>query len=120
MTFVKVDTEAEQQLDARSGIMSIPTLMVRREEVPEHAPPGALPAAALAKLIEAVQALDMEEVHRTLAAQSSDTEAAPDDGSERETTNTAADVNHEHVEVDVVQENGAAEKMEETRTVLAV
>jgi thioredoxin 1 len=105
MTFVKVDTEAEQQLAARFGIMSIPTLMVFRDQVLVFAQPGALPAPALAQLIEAVQALDMDEVRRTLAAQSGDTDAAPDDDRDAEHSDTADDTDLEYVEVDIVEED---------------
>ena len=66
MVFAKVDTEAEQELAARFGIMSIPTLMAFREQVLLYAQPGALPAPALEELIGKVQALDMDEVRRRL------------------------------------------------------
>jgi thioredoxin len=69
ITFAKVDTEAEQDLAGMAGIMSIPTLMVFREGVLVFSQPGALPAAALADLIGQVRALDMNEVHRAVAAQ---------------------------------------------------
>jgi len=62
IVFAKVDTEAEQALAARFSIMSIPTLMVFRDQVLLYAQPGALPAAALEDLIGKVEALDMDEV----------------------------------------------------------
>ncbi|MBO0893831.1 MAG: thioredoxin [Acidimicrobiales bacterium] len=62
VAFAKVDTEAEQELAARFRIMSIPTLMVFRENVLLYAQPGALPAAALEELIGKVRALDMDQV----------------------------------------------------------
>ena len=65
--FAKVDTEAEQGLAASAGIMSIPTLMVFREGVLVFSQAGALPAAALDDLIGQVRALDMDEVHRSVA-----------------------------------------------------
>jgi thioredoxin len=68
--FAKVDTEAEQNLAAMAGIMSIPTLMIFREGVLVFSQPGALPAAALEDLIGQVRALDMDEVHRAVAARS--------------------------------------------------
>jgi len=68
ITFAKVDTEAEQNLAGMAGIMSIPTLMIFREGVLVFSQPGALPAAALEDLIDQVRALDMDEVHRTVAA----------------------------------------------------
>ena len=70
ITFAKVDTEAQQQLAASAGIMSIPTLMVFRENVLVFNQAGALPQAALEDLISQVRDLDMEEVHRQVSAQS--------------------------------------------------
>ena len=70
IVFAKVDTEAEQGLAAMAGIMSIPTLMVFREGVLVFSQPGALPSAALEDLIGQVRALDMDEVHRAVAAES--------------------------------------------------
>jgi thioredoxin 1 len=67
IVFGKVDTEAEQALASGAGIMSIPTLMVFREQVLLFSRPGALPEAALEDLIAQVRALDMDEVHRTVA-----------------------------------------------------
>ncbi len=69
VVFAKVDTEAEQELAARFGIMSIPTLMAFRENVLLYAQPGALPAAALEDLIGKIKALDMDEVRRMVAEQ---------------------------------------------------
>lgn len=68
LVFAKVDTEAEQRLAGAAGIMSIPTLMIFREGVLVFSQPGALPAAALTDLIGQVRALDMDEVHRAVAA----------------------------------------------------
>ncbi|HLX87900.1 MAG TPA: thioredoxin [Acidimicrobiales bacterium] len=66
VVFAKVDTEAEQELAARFGIMSIPTLMAFRDQILLYAQPGALPQAALEELIEKVMALDMDDVRRQL------------------------------------------------------
>lgn len=66
VTFAKVDTEAEQDLAARFGIMSIPTLMVFRNNVLLYAQPGAVPASMLEQLITKVQELDMDDVRRQL------------------------------------------------------
>ena len=66
LVFAKVDTEAEPDLAGSFGIMSIPTLVVFREQVIVYSRPGALPAAALAGLIEQVKALDMDEVRAQL------------------------------------------------------
>ncbi len=66
IVFAKVDTEAEQELAARFGIMSIPTLMAFRDNVLLFAQPGALPAAALEDLIGKIKALDMDDVRRVV------------------------------------------------------
>ena len=68
IVFAKVDTEAARDLAAAMGIQSIPTLMAFREQVLVFSQPGALPAAALEDLISQVEALDMDEVHRAVAA----------------------------------------------------
>jgi len=67
--FGKVNTEVEQELGGSFNIRSIPTLMVFRENVIVYSEAGALPASGLEQLIEQVQKLDMEEVHRQVAAQ---------------------------------------------------
>ena len=69
VVFAKVDTEAEHELAARFKVMSIPTLMVFRENILLYAQPGALPRAALEDLIANVEALDMDEVLRQVAEQ---------------------------------------------------
>ena len=68
IVFAKVDTEAQQQLAGSAGIMSIPTLMVFRENVLVFNQAGALPAKAFEDLITAVRELDMAEVHASIAA----------------------------------------------------
>ncbi len=65
--FAKVDTEAEQALAASFNIMSIPTLMIVREQVVVFSQAGALPESALVDLVEKASALDMDEVHRQVA-----------------------------------------------------
>ncbi|POM23687.1 putative thioredoxin-2 [Actinomadura rubteroloni] len=67
ITFGKVDTEAEPDLSQRFGITSIPTLMAVRDGVIVYAEPGAVPAASLEKIIEAVRDLDMDEVRSRMA-----------------------------------------------------
>ncbi len=67
--FVKVNTEQEQELAAHFQIRSIPTLMVFRDQIVVFAQPGVLPETALAKLLEEVEALDMDEVRREIAQQ---------------------------------------------------
>jgi thioredoxin 1 len=69
LVFGKVDTEAQPELQRAFNVMSIPTLMVFREQVLVFSQPGALPPAALENLIEQVRALDMEAVHAEIAKQ---------------------------------------------------
>jgi thioredoxin 1 len=69
--FGKVDTEAEPQLSAAARIMSIPTLMAFRDGVLVFSQPGALPEKSLEQVIKAVRDLDMDDVRRQLAEQSS-------------------------------------------------
>ncbi|HUX04716.1 MAG TPA: thioredoxin [Acidimicrobiales bacterium] len=67
ITFAKVDTEAQQELGAAFSIMSIPTLMVMRDNVIVYMEAGALPAKSLEELIGKVRELDMEDIHRRIA-----------------------------------------------------
>jgi thioredoxin len=67
IVFAKVDTEDQPELAGAFGIMSIPTLMIFRDNVAVFAQPGALPEPALENLIEQVRGLDMEEVHKAVA-----------------------------------------------------
>jgi thioredoxin 1 len=69
IVFGKVDTEAEQALAAAANITSIPTLMAFRDGILVFSQPGALPAASLEKVIEAVRGLDMADVRAKLSAQ---------------------------------------------------
>lgn len=64
----KVDTEAEQELAAELQIFSIPTLMGFRDGILVFNQAGALPAPALKQVVDAIQALDMDEVRATIAA----------------------------------------------------
>ena len=67
LVFGKVDTEAQPELGATFNVMSIPTLMIFREQVLVFSQPGSLPASVLTQLIEQVRALDMEAVHAEIA-----------------------------------------------------
>jgi len=69
VVFGKVDTEAQQELATAFGIMSIPTLMVIRDNVVLYAQPGALPEPALEDLIAKARAVDMEDVRRRVGEQ---------------------------------------------------
>lgn len=65
----KLDTEAEQRIAAAAGITAIPTLMAFREGVVVFSQAGALPAAALAQVVDTVKSLDMREVRTAIAAE---------------------------------------------------
>jgi thioredoxin 1 len=71
VVFGKIDTEDQQQLAAAAQITSIPTLMAFRDGVLVFSQPGALPAAGLEQVIQAVRDLDMDDVKRQLAEQES-------------------------------------------------
>ena len=76
ITFGKVDTEAQQQLAAAAQIRSIPTLMAFRDGILVYARPGAIPAPTLEQLIQAVRNLDMDDVRRQIAEQTTTTRSA--------------------------------------------
>jgi len=78
VTFGKIDTEDQQGLSAAAGITSIPTLMAFRDGILVFRQPGALPAAALEQVIQAVRDLDMEEVRAEVERQQAD--RAPAEG----------------------------------------
>ena len=67
ITFGKVDTEDQPGLSAAARIASIPTLMAFRDGILVFSQPGALPAAALEQLIQAVRELDTGEVRDKIA-----------------------------------------------------
>ena len=69
LVFGKVDTEAQPELQMSFNVMSIPTLMIFREQVLLFSQPGSLPAPVLTDLIEKVRAVDMAEVHAEIAKQ---------------------------------------------------
>ena len=69
ITFGKVDTEGQPELAGAARIMSIPTLMAFRDGILVFSQAGALPAAALDQVIQAVRDLDMDDVRRQIAAQ---------------------------------------------------
>lgn len=77
ITFVKINTEQEQELAAQFQIRSIPTLMVLRENVIIFSQPGALPESSLTELLTQVKALDMQQVHREIAEQQAQAATTP-------------------------------------------
>lgn len=76
ITFGSVDTEDQRQLAGEAAVSSIPTLMAFREGILVFRQAGALPAPALDQLIEAVRALDMDDVRREIAQQETQQDAA--------------------------------------------
>ena len=72
MVFGKIDTEAQQEIAASFNIMSIPTLMIVREQVIVFSQAGAMPEASLIDLVEQVHALDMAAIHADIAAARAD------------------------------------------------
>ena len=69
VTFAKVDTEANRELSSAAHITSIPTLMAFRDGILVFSQPGALASPQLEKVIDAVRALDMDDVRRQMAQQ---------------------------------------------------
>lgn len=67
--FVKIDTDAEQEIAAAAQISSIPTLMAFRDGILVFRESGALPAPQFEELIKAVQGIDMAEVRAEIAKQ---------------------------------------------------
>jgi thioredoxin 1 len=65
----KLDTEAAERTAAAAGITAIPTLMAFREGILVFNQAGALPAAALAEVVDEVRNLDMDAVRRDLVAE---------------------------------------------------
>lgn len=76
VTFVKANTEADQQLAGYFQIRSIPTLMVFRQQILLFNQAGALPRQALDELIAKVKALDMDEVRSEIVKAEAGDEAA--------------------------------------------
>jgi len=68
IVFGKVDTETEPALAGEFGVMSIPTLAILRDNVVLYLQPGVVPEEGLEQLISQVRELDMDEVHRKIAA----------------------------------------------------
>ena len=69
IVFGKVDTEAEPRLAAAFEIRAIPTLMAFRDGILVFRRAGALPPAALDKLVAQLRALDMDDIRRRVAEQ---------------------------------------------------
>jgi thioredoxin 1 len=68
VTFAKVDVDAERELAAVLHITAIPTLMAFRDGTVVFDQPGATLERDLEDLITAIRSLDMDGVHREVAA----------------------------------------------------
>jgi thioredoxin len=68
VVFAKVNTEEEQEIAAAFSIRSIPTLMVFRDKVILYSQAGALPAGEFGELIAKAKDVDMQQVHKEIAA----------------------------------------------------
>jgi thioredoxin 1 len=73
VVFAKINTEEHQEIAGHFNIRSIPTLMIFRDQIIIFSQPGALPEAQFRDLLAKAGELDMAEVKRQIAAQSSDT-----------------------------------------------
>jgi thioredoxin 1 len=71
ITFAKIDTEAEREIAAAAGITSIPTLMAFRDGILLYREAGALPEQSLQKLVEQINAINMEEIRAEIAKEAS-------------------------------------------------
>lgn len=71
VTWAKLDTEQQPELAGGFGIRAIPTLLVFRDGILLLQQAGMMPATALDELVRKAQALDMDEVRRKLAEQTS-------------------------------------------------
>lgn len=67
ISFLKVDTDAEQALASAAQISSIPTLMAFRDGILVFRQPGALAAPQLEQLIIAIKSLNMDDVRKEVA-----------------------------------------------------
>jgi len=68
VTFAKVDIDDNPELASLANVSSVPTLMAFRDGILLHQSAGALPKAQFEQLLEAVQAVDMDEVKAQVAA----------------------------------------------------
>ncbi len=76
IVFGKVDTDANPVTAGEWGISAIPTLMIFRDGIPLFQNPGVVPESALEDLVKQVQALDMDEVRKKIAAEAESRKAA--------------------------------------------
>ncbi len=68
IAFCKINVEEEQELADMFQVRSIPTISFMRQGIVIFSNPGAIPGNALEDAIKQVVELDMEQVHKDLAA----------------------------------------------------
>jgi len=61
VVFGSVDIEQEQELARDFNIISVPAVMILKNQVVVYADSGSMPASALAELIDQAKALDVTE-----------------------------------------------------------
>ena len=69
VVFAKINTEDEQELAAKFQIRSIPTLMIFRQQIAIFSQPGAMATNDLEAVLDKSISLDMQIVHKEIAAQ---------------------------------------------------
>ena len=69
VTFAKVDTEDQTELQMQYGATAIPTIVAYRDGIPVFGQPGALRQADLDSLIAQVRGLNMDEVRKAYEEQ---------------------------------------------------
>ena len=69
VVFAKINTEDEQELAVKFQIRSIPTLMIFRQQIAIFSQPGAMAANDLEAVLDKSISLDMQIVHKEIAAQ---------------------------------------------------
>ncbi len=68
IAFCKVNVEEEQELAGMFQVRSIPTITFMRQGIVVFSNPGAIPGNALEEGIKQLVELDMDQVHKDLAA----------------------------------------------------
>jgi thioredoxin 1 len=71
VVFAKINTEEQQEIAGHFNIRSIPTLMIFRDQIIIFSQPGALPESQFRDLLAKAGELDMVDVKRQIADQTS-------------------------------------------------
>lgn len=75
IAFCKINVEEEQELAGMFQVRSIPTLTFMRQGIVVFSNPGAIPGNTLEEGIKQLVELDMDQVHKDLAAEQAKQEA---------------------------------------------